>query len=150
MELALSQKSNIDRVFDAHILLEFLFGPGFQGELNFRVSMNASIFISNNFQEFEKYFYFFKSLYELRSAAIHGGDWVDRADKILKKLNQRGWQFSNIGEMFDMMENIIRDIIKKLALLDISISKLRDEVNKNPLYYVKRINFLFNKEGIDC
>lgn len=150
MELALSQKSDIDRVFDAHILLEFLFGPGFQGELNFRVSMNASIFISNNVQEFEKHFYFFKSLYGLRSAAIHGGDWVDRADKILKKLNQRGWQFSNIGEMFDMMENIIRDIIKKLTLLDISISKLRDEVNKNPLYYVKRINFLFNKEGIDC
>jgi len=142
MELALSRKSDIDRVFDAHIFLEFLFGPGDQGELSFRVSMNGALFISDNFEEFKKNFYFFRNLYNIRSAAIHGGDWLDNSKKKLKGLVEKGWEFSNIIEMFGMLENIIRLITEKLIELDVNIVHFRNQVNGDPLFFFKLAKFI--------
>ena len=142
MELALSRKSDIDRVFDAHIFLEFLFGPGDQGELSFRVSMNASLLISKNFTEFEKNFYFFRILYNIRSAAIHGGDWFDYSKKMLKKLRNKGWEFSNVNQMFRMIESIIRIIIEKLIDLNINFVQFRNQVNNDPLFFIRMAKFI--------
>lgn len=142
MELALSRKSDIDRIFDAHIFLEFLFGPGEQGELSFRVSMNGALFISDNFEEFKKNFYFFRRLYDIRSAAIHGGDWLDNSKKKLKNLVEKGWEFSNISEMFGMIENIIRLITEKLIELDVNMVHFRNQVNEDPLFFIKLAKFI--------
>lgn len=142
MELALSRKNDIDRVFDAHIFLEFLFGPGDQGELSFRVSMNASLFISKNFTEFEKNFYFFRALYDIRSAAIHGGDWLGRSIKMLTKLKNNGWEFSNVSQMFGMIENIIRIIIEKLITLNINLVQFRNQINNDALFFIRMAKYI--------
>lgn len=150
MELAFSNKSDINRIFDVHILLEFLFGPGFQGEISFRIAMNASLFISKDLKEFEKNFHFFKNLYSIRSNAIHGADWQKHANKSLKKLNKKGWQFSNINEIFWKIEDYVKLIIQRLLERDITVIEFQKKINDDPLFFLKNSKLLIDYDEINC
>lgn len=142
MELAISHKRGIDRVFDTQIFLEFLFGPGDQGEISFRVSLNAALFISDNFKEFKKNYYFFKSLYDVRSGAIHGGDWLAKSTKMLTKMRKIGWEFSNINQMFKHIEKMIRIIMQKFNGQKVNFLEFRKKVNNNPLLFFNLAEFI--------
>ena len=136
-ELALKKKEGIDKIFDSHILLEYLFGPGFQGELNFRIALNSSLFISKNFEEFEKNFTFFKELYKIRSGAIHGGDWIDIADKAINKLKNKEIVIEDFSGLIQLLENNIRIIIDNLLNQDMTLLQFHKNVSNDPLLFLR-------------
>jgi len=136
-ELALKKKDGIDKIFDSHILLEYLFGPGFQGELNFRVALNSSLFISKNFEEFEKNFTFFKELYNIRSGAIHGGDWNKIADKSIKKLKNSKIVIEDFFGLIQLLESNIRIIIDNLLNQEMTLLEFHKNVNNDPLFFLR-------------
>ena len=87
-------------------------------------------------------FYFFRKLYDIRSTAIHGGDWLKHSKKVRNTLNDKGWKFSSINEMFGMIERIIRIIIEKLLAFNINAVQFRENVNKDPLFFIKIAKFI--------
>lgn len=62
-----------DRLVNAMISLEALFGSGAQGEITFRISSAVSWLLGNNFEERQDLFKKTKALYGNRSQVVHGG-----------------------------------------------------------------------------
>ncbi len=58
---------------EALLLHEDSQDPKFKGELRFRFSLNGALFLSDSYEERKKLFVAFRSLYDVRSALVHGG-----------------------------------------------------------------------------
>lgn len=81
--IRLSQRDKIeDVILDACSILEAIFIGGTEQELSYRLKINASSLLANNISDFIEKFNYFKYLYDLRSAIIHG---VDKTKKYKKK-----------------------------------------------------------------
>lgn len=73
-----------DIIIDAFIVFEWLFTRNMRAELSYRLSLNISLFISSDWEEFKRTNDFMKDLYGLRSSIVHGGNWIKEAKKLGK------------------------------------------------------------------
>lgn len=104
-----------------------------------------TIFINNAILKLLKKleYFFFRSYFKV---------WLFtcRERKLLDKLKRKGWVFSSIREVFEKIEDVIREIMRRLVKINTTVPKFREEVNKDPLLFMKKINFLLDMEGLDC
>ncbi|HEC39596.1 hypothetical protein LCGC14_0498280 [marine sediment metagenome] len=112
--LAFSRPFKLERVFYSHILLEFLFSPQPPMDLSFKIPLNASLLISDNYDEFYKQYILFKEMYKFRSRAIHGENWIDFMVKTRNRLNRNGF---NIRTEIDLLKKFDEIILKVLNSL---------------------------------
>lgn len=97
-----------DKIIDFFISAEALFlssGGSFQGELKYRLSHRAAMFIESNAEKQREMFKFMQKAYDVRSAIVHG-----TAPKLPKKLN--GAQFT-LEEFCQEIEDCLRRSINK-------------------------------------
>lgn len=73
-----------DIILDAFIVFEWLFTRNMRAELSYRLSLNISLFISSDWEEFKRINDFMKDLYGLRSSIVHGGNQIKEAKKLGK------------------------------------------------------------------
>jgi len=104
-----NERTNIeDKIIDYLISAEALFlssGGSFQGELKYRLSHRAAMFIENETEKQRKMFKFMQRAYDVRSAIVHGA-----APKLPKK--EDGSQFT-LEEFCQEIEGHLRFSINK-------------------------------------
>jgi len=135
--LAVETREFADWMFDLHIILEYLFAPGSEGELSFRISLNASYFISEDIDDFKNNFYFFRNIYSLRSSAIHGGDWKKFFPKLLNKLKKFNIHINSLQDLKKVMESKIIKIILNLINQELTIPQFKNKIEENPLFFIE-------------
>ena len=135
--LAVETREFADWLFDLHIILEYLFAPGSEGELSFRIALNASHFISEDIDEFKNNFYFFRNIYSLRSTAIHGGDWKKFFPKLLNKLKRFNISIDSLQDLKKVMESKIIKIILNLIDQELTIPLFKKKIEENPLFFIE-------------
>ncbi len=138
IELALSEKKGIDRIFEAHILLEYLFCTGHSHELSFRIALNAALFISSNFTDFELNFNIFKEYYKIRSSAIHGRNWEDNIKELKKKFKGLNIKIYSLDQLVDVLEEKLRLILRKLLDYEKPLPKLIKQFNEDSLFFLRK------------
>ena len=109
-----NERNNIeDRIIDLMISAEAIFlssGGSFQGELKYRISHRASMFIGNNDVEMQKYvFDFMQKAYDVRSSIVHGSK-----PKLPKK---RGGSTYTLEEFCGDIERYLQVSIKKAIIM---------------------------------
>lgn len=135
--LAVETREFADWLFDLHIILEYLFAPGSEGELSFRIALNASHFISEDIEDFKSNFYFFRNIYSLRSTAIHGGDWKKNIPKLLNKLKRFNIHIDSLQDLKKVMELKIIKIILNLLNQELTIPKFKNKIEENQLFFIE-------------
>ncbi len=135
--LAIENREFADWLFDLHGILEYLFAPGSSGELSFRIALNASHFISEDFEEFKSNFHFFRNFYALRSTAIHGGDWKKVYPKLLEKIKIFNDQIVSHQDLKKAMESKIIKIIAKLLNQEFEIPTFKKKIEENQLFFIE-------------
>jgi len=140
--LAVETREFADWLFDLHIILEYLFAPGSEGELSFRIALNASHFISEDIDDFKKNFYFFRNIYSLRSTAIHGGDWKKSFPKLLNKLKRFNIHIDSLQDFKKFMESKVIKIILNLINLELTIPQFKNKIEENPLFFIENSKIL--------
>jgi hypothetical protein len=99
--MARNRISYANKAIDAAICLEALFVDGGNGELRYRVSLRAALFLGKDLMERKKIFKSMASFYDLRSKIVHGAattigsqtesevDWaLDICDQAIRKIVQ--------------------------------------------------------------
>lgn len=124
--LAFSEPFRFERVFYSHTLLEFLFSPHPPIDLSFKVSLDASLQISEDYNQFYENFVLFRKMYNLRSKAIHGEDWAEIINKTISKLNEIGFGIRNISELFEKFNMVILKILN--CLVKVKFAKIKSSV----------------------
>jgi hypothetical protein len=71
-EGSMQQKDPVGRLINLAIALEALFSPSDKGELSYKISLYASLLISDDVTERVENFTFLKHMYGRRSALFHG------------------------------------------------------------------------------
>ncbi len=90
LNFGIERDSPEDKLIDYMIGLEALYLPNIYDELSFRLSMRVAKTLSKK-SEAEKIFNFVKSMYNLRSKIIHGGEYqidtehINKLEEILRK-----------------------------------------------------------------
>ncbi|MFW9873246.1 MAG: hypothetical protein ACFFG0_09105 [Candidatus Thorarchaeota archaeon] len=123
-----------DLLLDYFIILEFFFTRKIMTELKFRLALNSSLFLSSDWDEFNYYFKFFKDLYELRSAIIHGSDIEHKIDKFISNYNYKHTHHF-LYEIKQLLSKILLKFID-LKVNDPQILKKFEERN----YFLKNSN----------
>lgn len=113
--VAFSEQFKLERIFYSHTLLEFLFSPHPPIDLSFKIPINASLQISENFDQFYQNFVLLRGMYNIRSKALHGEDWVEVINKTINKLNTVGFQIRNITDLFKKFDEVILKILNCLV-----------------------------------
>ncbi len=142
-EIAIKYLNIIEWILNAHIIIEYLFAPG-RGELRYRISQNAALFLSEDMSSFKDNFYFFREIYDLRSAIIHGG--TPNIDDTIKNLNKRTSydikKPENIIEIFqDKLIKVINKIVDNIG----SFPRYKNLIEKNPFYFLENASINFNQ-----
>ena len=106
-ETSMQQKDSVTRLINLAIALEALFSPSDRGELNYKISLYASLLISNDAEERIETFKFVKEMYDRRSTLFHGAYDVDRY--------QQGTFVTN--EEAERLASIIRRSILRFLVL---------------------------------
>lgn len=135
LEFSLEHKNIIESIFRAHIILEYLFIPGSEGELSFRMALNASLFLSKSIDEFKENFYFFRFIYDIRSNAIHGGNWVKQIENKIRQLKKLGFFFDNTKDIMEHLRELIKKVIHNILNQDATVLQFKEEMLKNPFYF---------------
>lgn len=73
-----------DIILDFCSIFEFLFTRGWNLEVSFRMPLNAALFLSKNWKSFTKNYQFFRDLYDIRSTIIHGSNWEEKLNNLIK------------------------------------------------------------------
>ena len=104
-----------DKILDAVIGFESLFLAGINAELSYRLSLRAAYLLGSSGDERDQLFKTVKTLYELRSAIIHGYDKgrIDKALDSLKKVQKQENEITLETASF-LAEDILRDSLRKL------------------------------------
>jgi len=71
-------------------------------------------------------------MYNIRSKAIHGEDWIGVITKTMDKLNTYGYQIRNIRELFEKFDELILKILNSMinfATINSSIIESLDDSN---------------------
>lgn len=92
-----------DQVIDLLIAAESLFlndheGKKNVGELSFRLSLRAAIFISSDIVKQKDIYIHMRKAYDVRSILVHGGD-SNKLEKILKKTDRSIYSLSEFSEI---------------------------------------------------
>lgn len=147
--LAFSEPFNLERIFYAHTLLEFLFSPRPPIELSFKIPLNASLLISDSYNEFHQNFIFLREMYNIRSKAIHGDDWYITINKTINKLEKNKFQIKNIIELFKKFEELIRKILNKILTFNTIDSQILELLEKSNItsFRIKKYQYLIKLGG---
>jgi len=111
-----------DKIIDLFISAEALFlssGGSFQGELKYRLSHRAAMFLEDESDKQRKVFIFIQKAYDVRSAIVHG-----TTPKLPKKEDGRPY---SLDEFCKRMESYMRSALNKTIKLA-SIAKNPDKV----------------------
>lgn len=130
--LAFREQFTLERIFYSHTLLEFLFSPHPPIDLSFKIPINASLLISDGFNEFYQNYILLRGMYKIRSKAIHGEDWREVIAITRDKLNANGYQIRNIRELYKKFDEIILRILNSMinfATISSSIIESLDDSN---------------------
>ncbi len=105
-----NERNNIeDRIIDIMIAAESIFlssGGSFQGELKYRLSHRAAMFIENDVKKQRYVFDFMQKAYDVRSSIVHGS-----APKLPKKMDDSEY---TLEEFCNDIEKYLRISIKKI------------------------------------
>jgi len=108
-----------DVVLDFVTFLESIFTRGILNELSFRCSINATLFLSSDWNMIDNYYEFFNRTYDLRSKIVHGGN--------LKKAYSRIFQTQLVKEKLNYSENLnsgIQELQKFLVKMTFKMNTL--------------------------
>ncbi|HEY1692600.1 MAG TPA: hypothetical protein VGG39_10590 [Polyangiaceae bacterium] len=101
-----------DRIVDLMIAAEALFlndvGEAGRGELRYRLSLRASLFIKCGYPR-RKVFEFFKRAYDLRSAVVHGGIPSQ------KQLRSPGGDSITMAQFAEILQTLLRAALQRAA-----------------------------------
>lgn len=104
-----NERSNIeDRIIDLMIAAESIFlssGGSFQGELKYRLSHRAAMFLEDDTKKQKYVFEFMQKAYDVRSAIVHGS-----SPKLPKKIDETEY---TLDEFCNDIEKYLRTSIKK-------------------------------------
>lgn len=104
-----------DQLLDLVIALESLFSPNRQGELRFRIALNAALLLGKDPEDRNAIMDFVMDVYDHRSGLVHGGKSPFENGKLTKvKLDHLG--------------NLIREAILRLAVLYLRGQQDREQV----------------------
>ncbi len=142
--LAFSRPFKLERVFYSHILLEFLFSPRVPMDLSFKIPLNASLLISDNYDEFYKQYIFFREMYNFRSKAIHGKNWIDLMVKMRNRLNRNGFNVKSETDLLKKIDKIILKILNSLINFPSINSSIIESFEENNLvsFRIKKYEYL--------
>ncbi|MEZ0150396.1 MAG: hypothetical protein AB9Q19_13950 [Candidatus Reddybacter sp.] len=117
-----NERNNIeDRIIDLMIAAESIFlssGGSFQGELKYRLSHRAAMFIEEDTEKQRYVFGFMQKAYDVRSAIVHGS-----TPKLPKKIDETEY---TLEEFCDDIEKYLRISIKKTMT---QVIKSEDKAN---------------------
>ena len=136
--LAFSRPFKLERVFYSHILLEFLFSPQPPMNLSFKIPLNASLLISDNYDEFYKQYFLFREMYNFRSKAIHGENWIDLMVQSRNRLNRNGFNIRTDTDLLKKFDEIIRKILNSLINFSSINSSIIESWEENNLISFRR------------
>lgn len=109
-----NERTNIeDKIIDLMIAAEALFlssGGSFTGELKYRLSHRAAMFIEGDVENQRYVFDFMKDAYDVRSKIVHG-------DKLKLPKKPDGSMYNSLGEFCNNLEKYMRISIKKAITL---------------------------------
>lgn len=148
--LAFSEPANLERIFYAHTLLEFLFTPRPIIDLSFKIPLNASLLISDSFNEFYQTFIFFRKMYNFRSRLIHGDDWVNELTRMIDKLKDYGFQIRSITELFEKFEQFIIKILNRILNFNTINSRIMESLEDNKITSYRRRMYEYLIKLGDC
>ena len=114
-----NERDNVeDEIIDLMISAEALFlssGGSFMGELKYRLSHRAAMYIESDVKQQKHIFNFMQKAYEVRSSIVHGSD-----PKLPKRSD--GTKYATLKDFCDDIEQYLRISIKKAISSD-NISK---------------------------
>ncbi len=143
-EITIKHLNFIEWILNAHIIVEYLFAPGKEGELSYRISQNAAFFLSEDITSFKENFYFFREIYVLRSGIIHGG--TPDINKTIKRLNERtSYDVKKLENIIEIFQEKLIKIIKKIIDTAESFPRFKKLMEGNPLYFLENTDANFNK-----
>lgn len=129
----------MDIIIDACVILEFLFTGAEKQELSYRLSLNATLFISSDKEEFEREFEKLRSIYKLRNTIVHGGDW----EKDVKKLISKN-VFKNQSDIIIEIRSLINRILRKLVVLLKEDPQILTKFRKDINYFLNHSSIIKN------
>lgn len=123
-----NERDNIeDEIIDLMIAAEALFlssGGSFTGELKYRLSHRAAMYIENEVKQQKYVFNFMQKAYDVRSSIVHGSD-----PKLPKKPDNT--QYESLKDFCDDIEQYLRISIKKA----ISSDEVTKEIDWNSIIF---------------
>lgn len=125
-----------DVVLDAFIILEFILTGNVPAEVTYRISINAGFFLANDFDEFESIYRLMRDLYRIRSALIHGNDWLKRMDKLIRKYVE----FKDYKDILHKLKKLVNFCIIKLINLKRDNPNILKELDD--FYIIKSSNVI--------
>ncbi len=123
-----------DLLLDYFIILEFFFTRNIMAELKFRLTLNTALFISSDWDEFNKFFKFFGDLYKLRSIIIHGSDVKRKIENFIKNHN-----FEHIHHFLYEIKRMLSKIILKFINLKVENPQILKKF-ESPHFFLKNSN----------
>lgn len=123
-----------DLLLDYFIILEFFFTRKMRAELKFRLSLNAALFLSSDWDEFNILYKLLGDLYELRSTIIHGSDVKRKIDNFIKNHN-----FEHIHHFLYEIKRILSKIILKFINLKVEDPQILEKFER-PHFFLKNSN----------
>lgn len=142
-EIAINDLNFVEWILNAHIIVEYLFAPGREGELRYRISQNAAFFLSEDITIFKENFYFFREIYDLRSGIIHGG--TPNLDETIKRLNKRtSYDIKKPDDIIEIFQEKLIKVIKKIIDNAESFPQFKKLIEDNPLYFLENTSMNFN------
>jgi len=131
--LAFSVPFKLERIFYSHTLLEFLFSPHPPMDLSFKIPLDASLQISDSFNEFYKNYILFRGMYNIRSKAIHGENWNEVISKTKNMLNINGLKIRTIIELFKKFNELILKILNRMINFTTIKSSIIESLDEDSL-----------------
>lgn len=103
-------------------------------ELKFRLTLNSALFLSSDWDEFNKLYKFLGDLYALRSTIIHGSDVKHKIDDFIKNHD-----FENIQHFLFEIKRILSKIILKFIDLKVEDPQILKKFKK-PHFFLMNSN----------
>ena len=118
-----------DLLLDYFIILEFFFTRKMRAELKFRLTLNAALFLSSDWDEFNILYKLLGDLYKLRSIIIHGSDVKRKIDNFIKNHN-----FEHIHHFLYEIKRILSKIILKFINLKVEDPQILEKFERQHFF----------------
>ncbi len=120
----------LDILLDVAIIFEIILTRGLRQELGYRFRTNGAFFLGEDEQDFDNYYKFFQSLYEIRSSIVHGGNWKNELNNQIGKLNFIS-EFEYKKELFRILN------LTLLKLIDLQLTQNTSLTELKGLFFIK-------------